>query len=101
MTVLSSQLNRHPNERPTHPVDPSRAPKRYRLRRIRSSTPGASYDRIVRIPDAETPDVASGSVLKTDTNKPTPEKKLPRAYLFSAYRFQTRISIGMTVSLLS
>ncbi len=53
MVGLSSISTRHPNERPTHPVDPSRALSRPVSRRIKSSTRSASYDRIVRSPEEQ------------------------------------------------
>ena len=53
MVALSSISTRQPNERATHPVDPSRALSRPVSRRIRSSTRSASYDRILRSPEEQ------------------------------------------------
>jgi hypothetical protein len=112
MDALSS-LTRHPNERPTHPVDLSLAPQKIRTRRIRSTTPGASYDRILR----KKPDVPirARRIRSNRANasydrigrpvKPEPESSPARAIepnspksLFSGYLMRTRIRIGMTFS---
>jgi len=112
MDALSS-LTRHPIERPTHPVDHSRAPKK--TRRIRSSTRGASYDRIVR--KKKDPSTQARSIRSSHSNasydrigRPVlaepetarkevdaPQVKPPQS-LFSGYLIRTRIQIGMTFS---
>lgn len=104
MVTLSSTLNRHPSERPTHPVETSNAPKRKpTFRKIRSSTPGASYDRIVwkevREPEARAPAVADAA----KEEEPEQSKDRPRESIgtrkLMAYRVQAFLRIGIRISL--
>ncbi len=110
MVALSSISTRHPNERPTHPVDPSRALTRPVSRKIRSSTRSASYDHILRSPEEQVASRRSrgrsnrtnASYDRIDRLPSAPASiKLQRAAapsLFSAYRVRTHLRIGMTVS---
>ena len=103
MEALSAFSTRHPNERPTHPVDPSRAPARFRTRRIKSKTGGASYDRIIRLPaePAEVSVSTASSDQATDKaggRQEETQRSLTRPSLFSAYRVRTHLRIGMMVS---
>ena len=113
MVALSSISTRHPIERATHPIDPSRALTRPVSRRIRSSTRGASYDRIVRPPEEQ---VTSRRRRTRSGRSNVPYDRIDRSpsapasiklegvappSLFSAYRVRTHLRIGMTVSFFS
>ena len=94
MVGLSLFAARHPNERPTHPVDPSRAPSRHKTRRIRSSTGNSSYDRIIRPEPKTALDTLSAA-------KQPSSRSLSGPGLFAAYRVQTYMRVGMSVSFFS
>lgn len=101
MFVLSSISTGHPNERPTHPVDRSRAPARPRTRRIRSNTRGASYDRIIRpvVSEIAEPKKPMRKQLTTDRSKKDDEREVrPTMTSIQSYRTTMRLRFGFTIS---
>ncbi len=110
MVALSSFSARHPNKRPTHPVDLSNAPKKSKHSRIRSSTPGASYDRIIGPPSTKRAsrrrlrstqgNASYDRIVRPERKKTAAKQTRPetKARWFSSYRVQTQLRIGMTIS---
>ncbi len=108
MVTLGNVLTRHPNERATHPVDTSNASERPRTRRIRSTSWGASYDRIVSPPKLKartpgpvppsTPNASFDAAASSESSARQRALHAPRPTLFTAYRLKTHIRIGMSVS---